>query len=388
MVQRRPGGSLSGAASPELPRSSPPVNYAPVFFPGTANVAQAISIKLAPGEERTGVDVQFNLVPTARIDGTCTLPEVVPPQSIVVTLAFSGSPIDMQIGIPRPQTSRLTPEGRYTFAAVTPGKYTLTAKTAEQTPGRGRGATGPPDRTATIAPVWYGMAELDVDGQDLDVPLDLQPAMTISGRLVFEGTLPRPDDFTGVRGFLIPPNAGGNLGAGPPGGQADTEGRFAFSGVTPGSYRVFWTGAPRPVGWSVKSAVALGVDVLDTPLEVRSGMTTIELIVTYTDRPTRIEGTLQDSSGRPATDYFIVVFTTDRAKWGARLRRVQSTRPASDGTYSVYVAAGEYYVAALTDLDTAETSNPAFLEQLIPGAIKVVIAEGESKKQDIKIAGR
>ncbi|HEY7474485.1 MAG TPA: hypothetical protein VH679_05700, partial [Vicinamibacterales bacterium] len=386
MVRGRQGGALPAGTSPQLPPPGPPVNYAPVFFPGTSNLAQAISITLAPGEERTGVDVQFNLVPTAKIEGACTLPEGVTPQSIMVTLAFAGSPVDMQIGVPRTQTARLTPDGRYSFAGVTPGHFTITAKTADPAAGRGRGAAGPPDRPATDAPVWYGMADVDVDGQDLNVPLDLQPAMTITGRLVFDGTLPRPDDFTGVRGFLLPPNSGGNLGAGPPGGQVDKEGRFAFSGVTPGSYRVFWTGAPRPVGWAVKSAVVLGVDVLDMPLDVKPGMAAIELTVTYTDRPTKIEGTLQDATGRPASDYFIVVFSTDRSKWGARLRRVQSTRPASDGAYSVNVADGEYYVAALTDLDSTETSNPAFLEQLIPTAIKVVLAEGESKRQDIRIA--
>jgi hypothetical protein len=187
----------------------------------------------------------------------------------------------------------------------------------------------------------------------------------------------------------VPRNAGGNLGAGPPGGQVDKDGRFMFSGVTPGSYRVFWTGAPKSfAGWSRKSAVALGIDVLDAPLEIKAGMPPIELVVTYTDRETTIEGTLQEATGRPASDYFIVVFTTDRAKWTARTRLVQSTRPATDGAYSVQVPAGEYYVAALTDLESGETNNPAFLEQLIPGAFKITVADGERKRQDIRIAGR
>jgi protocatechuate 3,4-dioxygenase beta subunit len=390
LVQGRRGGAPPASPQPQLSPASAPVNYAPVFYPGTANLAHAMSISLVAGEERTGVDVQFNLVPTARLEGVCTLPEGVAAQTIAVTLEFSGSPVEIQqgIGVPRTRTMRLTPDGRYSFSGVTPGQYTIAAKTAEPTAGRGRGAAGPPERLATSAPVWWAIAEVDVAGQNLDVPLDLQPAMTMTGRLVFEGALPRPDDFTGLRGYLVPRNAGGNLGAGPPGGQVDKDGRFMFSGVTPGSYRVFWTGAPKPFGWSMKSAVALGIDVLDAPLEIKAGMPPIEWVVTYTDRETKIEGTLQDVTGRPASDYFIVVFTTDRAKWTARTRLVQTTRPATDGAYSVSMPAGEFCIVALTDLESGETNNPAFLEQLIPGAIKITVADGEKKKFDIRIAGR
>ena len=78
----------------------------------------------------------------------------------------------------------------------------------------------------------------------------------------------------------------------------------------------------------------------------------------------------------------------DRAKWGPRTRQVQSTRPATDGTYSFSVFAGEYYVAALTDLENEDLSNPAFLEQLVPGAIRITVADGEKKRQDFRIVGR
>lgn len=153
--------------------------------------------------------------------------------------------------------------------------------------------------------------------------------LTVAGRIVFEGSSSRPDDFTGLRGYLVPHNAVGNLGAGPPGGQVDRDGRFTFSGVTPGRYRTFWTGAPRPFGWSMKSAIALDVDLLDTVVEIKAGMSNVELVVTFTDRETTIVGSLQDVTGRPAADYFIVGFSIDRAKWGSRTRQVQTIRPGA-----------------------------------------------------------
>ncbi|HEX7781161.1 MAG TPA: carboxypeptidase-like regulatory domain-containing protein, partial [Vicinamibacterales bacterium] len=189
MVQTRRAGALSAAQPALLPPQTAPVNFVPVFFPGTANAEHATSITLGSAEVRTGVDVQFHLVPTARIEGVCTLPQGVTPQSIMVTLEFTGSSVELQqgIGMPRMLTTRLAPNGRYSFAGVTPGQYTILAKTAEPGAARGRGAAGPPDRAATTAAVWYATADVDVAGQDLDVPLDLRPAMTITGRLVFEG---------------------------------------------------------------------------------------------------------------------------------------------------------------------------------------------------------
>ena len=91
---------------------------------------------------------------------------------------------------------------------------------------------------------------------------------------------------------------------------------------------------------------------------------------------------------RAEPSFYNVAFSIDRAKWGPRTRQVQSTRPATDGTYSFSVFAGEYYVAALTDLENEDLSNPAFLEQLVPGAIRITVADGEKKRQDFRIVGR
>jgi hypothetical protein len=49
--------------------------------------------------------------------------------------------------------------------------------------------------------------------------------------------------------------------------------------------------------------------------------------------------------------------------------------------------AGEYYIAALTDLDPVDWQTPASLDQAVPFAIKVRLAEGEKKVQDLKIGG-
>lgn len=47
-----------------------------------------------------------------------------------------------------------------------------------------------------------------------------------------------------------------------------------------------------------------------------------------------------------------------------------------------------YYLCAVPDFDPNVASDPAFLEPLIAASATVTIAEGEKKKQALKLAGR
>ena len=49
------------------------VGLAPVFYPGTVVQAQAATVSVAAGEERTGVDFDVHYVPTATVSGTVPL---------------------------------------------------------------------------------------------------------------------------------------------------------------------------------------------------------------------------------------------------------------------------------------------------------------------------
>jgi hypothetical protein len=61
-------------APPQPPSSQaqepPIVGWAPIFYPGTTDLAQASSISVRVGEDRSGVDMQVPLVPASRVEGT------------------------------------------------------------------------------------------------------------------------------------------------------------------------------------------------------------------------------------------------------------------------------------------------------------------------------
>lgn len=379
------GSAPASAAGPPLSES--PVGsratYAPVLFPGTTDLATASTITLAAGEERGNIDIQLQLIPTARLDGTINLPEGVALRSLSTTLTPVGLAAQLLGSSGRPANAIVPPGtvNTFSFAGVTPGQYTVLVKTVS-TAGR-RGAAGP--TPAAPAPMWWGMTDVVVEGRDVSVTIDLHAGLTVSGRVAFDGASP-PPSLAGTHFFLVPLGSGGSQ-PGPSGGDVDTKGMFTFSGVTPGRYRLSRLGSSLG-SWCPKTAAADGRDVLDSPLEITNSSVK-ELLVTFTDQPTQVSGVLQDASGRPASDYFIIAFASDKSYWTPGSRRVVETRPANDGRYSIVgLPPGPYRIAALTDVEAGESNDPGFLSSLGQASIGVTLVEGQRLVQDLRLAGR
>jgi hypothetical protein len=166
---------------------------------------------------------------------------------------------------------------------------------------------------------------------------------------------------------------------------------FEITGLAPGAYRAQMflpassTGAAS--GLWLRSAVVDNVDLLDIPLHVMPGGPDLSgAVFTVTDDHSELSGTLQSASGQPAPDYFVVVLAADRRFWTPDSRRVKSTRPGTDGRFSFAdLPAGTYLLAALTDIEPDEWRKAEFLEQLVPASVRVTLADGEKKFQDLRI---
>jgi hypothetical protein len=61
-------------------------------------------------------------------------------------------------------------------------------------------------------------------------------------------------------------------------------------------------------------------------------------------------------------------------------------RLGTDGRYQIRgLPAGGYVLCVVTDVEPAMLQDPAFLEQLAAAGVKLALAEGEKKIQDLKI---
>jgi hypothetical protein len=379
-LQAARSGASIAAANPRqlsLPSSSARVNYTPVFHPGATDIRAAATIPLGVSEERTGVDITIQLVPTATISGTISAPSGAVPRFLSVRLVPTGAETEMLAGAGlRGLSTQPRTDGTYVFTGVAPGSYTIKAIV-----GSGRGA--PPN-----TPTPWAAAEVNVSGQDLEVPLTLQPGVAINGRVVFEGSQPTPAELQRLSFALVPPGSGGTVQTSG-GGRVDAERRFTFAGVTPDTYQFVttWDAPGARDKWMIKSSTANGREAFEAPLRVNPNET-LDWTVTYTDKPTDLTGVLKEPGGRPAADYYILVFSSDRRYWTPGSRRVRMTRPGTDGSYSVKgLPPGEYCLAAPADLETGEWNDPVLLEELVRSSARITLRDGETTTQDFRIGG-
>jgi hypothetical protein len=331
------------------------MSLAAVYFPNVVQRSAATVVSVGRGEVRAGLDLTFPMLRTYRVSGTLLsavgefkgLPEVF----LVEASAIEG----FGFGQEAQGTS-------FNFAGVAPGVYTLVAFVPDQR--------------------IFAMADVRVSDQDVHLTLSMQPGLTMSGKVTFAGKTPPPDPSR-VRIGLSP--ASGGIMLEPVQGTLKPDGTFTVEGLVPGMYRLTANlgGAP---GWSLLSAVSGGREMSVAPVEINANSAADGIAVTFTDRQTELTGRLQDAAGVAAADYFIIVFSTSERAWYERSRAIAQTRPASDGQFTVRnLPPGEYFLAAVTDVEPNEWFNPAFLRELVPAAIRLTLAEGERKVQNVQI---
>jgi hypothetical protein len=375
--------------------------YAAVYYPGTLQSSAAAPVRLGISEERSGVDMQLQVVPFAQVSGSVIGPDGGLPPGGEVRLVESGSTLPTA----RTFSGPVRADGTFTISGVPPGQYTLTARTspkyqlhivdhegAMSVEGKSivlnnfefsRNAVKTPEGQNAPESLW-GQMDLSVDGRPLtNVVVSLQRGFDVSGTFAFDGTPPLPPDLSRIRVQLTPVATVG-VDAGAASSATYTAGRFTLKGVTPGRYRLSASGLPS--GWMMQSAVFGGRDVLDTMLEVKPGDELSSGIVSFTSQSTELSGMLQDNSGKPVADYTIVVFASDRRYWTPMSRRIQAARPSTDGRFSFRnLPAGEYRLIAVVDPEPGEWFDPAFLDQVVGATMPVSLGEGERKVQDVRI---
>ena len=144
---------------------------------------------------------------------------------------------------------------------------------------------------------------------------------------------------------------------------------------------------PLVAGWMLKSATLNGRDVLDLPLDVSIGRSVDGVVLTFTDRMAELSGAVLDAAGATNADLFVMLLPADCAYWAAPTSR-RFRAPVTTGLDGRYrfpnLPAGDYLLVALGDVDGLDTTDPNVLEQLAAGGIKITIADGEKKTQDIR----
>lgn len=367
--------------------------YPPMYHPGVTNLAQATIVRLRSGEDRSGVDIQMRPVPAVAVGGT-----VMGPQGPVANVAVRLEPPGTPRGFSGMGHGTVTDAaGRFTMLRIPAGDYTLVVTQLPPTPASSNRTTtviesgggnvmsmisigdGPPEPLSND-PTWWASMPLAVGRTDITgMQITLQEGARFSGRIEFDGTT-QPPDAARLRRLSIhawpadDATVSGNRPA-----QVEEDGRFRTLGVPGGQYIVRVSGTLA--GWTLRSAIYEGRDVADTPIAVATGDIS-GIVITFTDRPAEISGTVQGPGAGGDPDASVIVFPSDPALWtvGANARRTRLARVSRTGSFTIgSLPPGSYYVVAIPDEQASDWTEPSALEVFARVATAVDLTEGIKK---------
>ena len=336
-----------------------------MYYPGVTTASRASRIPVSEGNDTSNIDFVVRPTPTASINVTTTASRPVS-EILLYQILLDDRLSVLEKATKLTGTQTVTLDGR-------PGRYRLIAS-AETAPG-----------ADDIVRLW---SSVDVEADTLvpaTVHLALEPAVNITGRVIFEGTNPLRQD---AGAWLIPLTSFPGIGIDLDGNRTFTvtSGEFAIEGVFPGRYVIQAGGAERSSksAYMLKGATLGGRDVLDEPIDLSDEIRDVRL--TVTDRISELSGRVIDAADKPSRDDLVLVFSADKRHWWPGSRRTRMVRPDAKGVYKVRpLPPGPYIVTVVTD-PIPENDLPAKLPGLAGTGTRVTIAEGEQKVQDLRSA--
>lgn len=340
--------------------------YAPTYYPGTGSSQQADHVTVGLGAEVDGVTFALLPVRTASVSGTAVDSQGRPMTGAFVMLMEisengEGS-FMMSFG---GGGGRVGENGHFTIHNVSPGEYSVSAREM----GR--------DADAEQAE-----AKITVSGEDLTgVMLVGTKGSLIKGSVSFD--TPPPS------GSITP----GSISVMAMAKNPDTSPMFRFGGPGRDTLNDDWTFEVRamagpallrtmrtPPGYTLKNVLVNGQDVTDSGIAFKPGETVTGVQVVLTAKTQSVSGAVADAKGQAVTDYTVVIFADDPARWGYMTRYIAMARPDQQGAFQVKnLPPGRYLAIAVPYLEDGEQSNPETLERFRGSATAFELGEGDQK---------
>jgi Carboxypeptidase regulatory-like domain len=375
-------GPAAAVAHPTA--SNPGSGYAPTYYPGTANAAEAQKIDVAAGQEAQSTDFVLQPVRLSRVSGTVISSEGKPVESAMVNAMQRSTEMG---GMVMPHTARTDRTGAFTLSGLPPGDYVLQTRSVQVSSGsdgnfsvRVAGPDGPGgDPEFGTLPITIGSEEMS------NVTIVTSKGTTASGRVTFDGA--PPPNVTALRLAALPAadeTMPMMFGPGGPGQTLSADGTFELKGLFGRRYFRLLNAAG---GWMIDSVRLDGQDVTDSGVEFKAGDRVSGIEVVVTTRPAELSGSVKNSDGSVATDYTVIVFSEDPDKWTVPMSRyISSARPDQQGRFRVRnLAPGAYHAIAVEYIEQGTWGDPEILERLKGKAVRVSLARGENKTMDLEL---
>jgi hypothetical protein len=343
-------------------------SFAATYYPSALAERDARRLRITPGAEVTGLQIQLVRTRSFRITGTVVDSQGQPVLRPNIMLMRSSSGGSMTSG------SQMEPNGRFSFRNVVPGDYRIVVRP---------GGAPPVPGAAPAASREYATVPLHVAGDVDDLLIVTSPPVSVSGRVVFaEGPPPKVPSLR-----LVAAPADRMVPWAPPaGGTVDADLRFTIDEVMgPALIRP----QQMPQGYALESVRLGGKDITDEPFEFRASRGG-EVEVVLTSRVGRLEGPVIGEDGEPAPNATVVVLPDDKAQWKPGASRMRTSFARNGRFTASALLPGRYFVIALPpeDFSPGLGASPEYFEALAKEAIVVYVAEGETRTVDLSLFRR
>ncbi len=346
------------------------IGYAPTYYPGTANIAEAQQVTVSVGSTITDVTIALALTRTARVSGVAVDADGRPLAFGFVNLIQKDTQGAMMMGAGGAQ---VRPDGTFTISNVVPGNYIARAMS--------------PPRNAGMIASSVSQADVTVSGGDIE-GLRLSPVelVTVRGRVIVNPasteTL-QPNQFRVTARPKSPAEA--MMGMGPP--EAVKEDSTFELKMLPGIQFVQLLPFASATNWQMKAIRVGGLDVTDTGIDARSGEAIDDLEIEVTGQVPVVSGTVTTSKGTAATDYTVIAFAQDPTVWAAQAPgRIGTTRPDQQGGFEIKsLRPGSYFIVAVEYVEQGQWTDPDYLETLRPQATQLTLGEADTKRLTLKL---
>lgn len=321
------------------PGSSAQTGYAPVYFPGTTDVARAVAVDLAPGEEFSSVN--FTLIPvrTLHIRGHVFDAVLGQPAKDCTLMLVHHDPsvsnfADSRVGMTSCEDSA------FQFSDLPPGTYFVYAILND--PGK--------QRSARIS--------IDLVNTNFDeVSLTVGPGFELTGRVLVEGRAAL--DLSQIHFWLRDPEQYFNVG-----GHAvlRPDGTLTIENIPEGNYHIDAGGpstgsAPDTY---IKAARANGEDFLEKGLAVGAGSSRRPLEIVLSTAGARIDGSVADENNLPSAG--AVVTLVPEGDHRKQFRLYMTTTTDQYGQFVLRgIAPGTYKLFSWREVEDNGWEDPEFL---------------------------
>lgn len=356
----RGGGGPRFGGTPDTDVST---GYAPTYFPGTTNPAEAQRIPVGLAQEVGGIGFGLSLMRLSRVSGRLLGGALGEFPGMVTAMPEDGA----RLAMTNVRGAPVMGDGTFEVSGLPPGRYTLIAG------GRGRRGSDQPT----------GRVNVTIAGADLtNVTIALMPPASVAGVIATDsGKVGLSTDQ--IRIGFSPAQPGGPDAFRAQNADIADNFTFELGGIIePGYLRV-----TPPRGWYLKAIERAGEDVTDRPIALDPGTRMAGLRVVLTQSASSVNGMVRDDRGNAVLDATVVVFPDDDTKWMFQSRYVSASRPDTTGRFEItgLPAYGDYRVIAVQGLESGFASDPDVLTQLRERAERLSLAEGETKALELKL---